>query len=43
MARFVNCRLKDGKYYAVLSDGSEIEWSVYCADKAEEIRKARGE
>ena len=42
MARFVNCRLKDGNYFAVLSDGSIIEWSVYCADKRRAIASKNG-
>lgn len=35
MPRFLTCRLRDGLYYAVLSDGSIIEWSVYCKEKAQ--------
>lgn len=41
MPKFVNCRSKgsgeNAVYYAVLADGSEIEWSMYCREKVEEL------
>lgn len=29
----VNVRAKGSDYYVVLSDGSEVEWTVWCIDK----------
>jgi hypothetical protein len=40
LPRFVNCRLRDGLYYAVLADNSVIEWNLYCAEKALHLKES---